>query len=67
MDWNSLGFKENPFKTDPILEDTLNLFVGHEENELLKKHDFYQKKYQTLSPLLELMRLEPALIMVKTG
>ncbi len=29
MQWESLGFKENPFSTDPITLDTLFLYTGH--------------------------------------
>ena len=29
MQWESLGFKENPFNTDPITIDTLPLYTGH--------------------------------------
>jgi len=29
MQWESLGFKENPFSTDPITIDTLPLYTGH--------------------------------------
>ena len=29
MDWKYWGFKENPFSTTPINQDTLELFVGH--------------------------------------
>ncbi|MCK4608607.1 MAG: hypothetical protein KAT71_03920 [Gammaproteobacteria bacterium] len=31
MQWESLGFKENPFSTDPITIDTLPLYIGHAE------------------------------------
>ena len=30
MKWESLGFKENPFSTDPISQTTLSLYIGHE-------------------------------------
>ena len=29
MQWEALGFKENPFSTDPITFDTLPLYTGH--------------------------------------
>lgn len=29
MQWESLGFRENPFSTDPIELDTLSLYTGH--------------------------------------
>lgn len=29
MQWESLGFKENPFSTEPIMIDTLPLYTGH--------------------------------------
>lgn len=29
MKWESLGFKENPFSTDPISQATLPIYVGH--------------------------------------
>ena len=32
MQWESLGFKYNPFNTDPIKQNTLSLYVGHEES-----------------------------------
>src|ERR1700733_2329217 len=31
MHWEPLGFKANPFNTEPILQDTLALYTGHEE------------------------------------
>ncbi len=31
MHWEPLGFKENPFNTEPILQDTLALYTGHEQ------------------------------------
>lgn len=31
MQWDSIGFKNNPFTTDPINENTLNLYVGRDE------------------------------------
>lgn len=31
MNWESLGFKEDPFSTDPIAQATLNLYVGHDQ------------------------------------
>ena len=31
MDWYALGFMGNPFETDPITLETLDLFVGHEQ------------------------------------
>lgn len=33
MQWESLGFKDNPFTTDPIKQGTLNLYVGR-QNEI---------------------------------
>lgn len=29
MQWESLGFKANPFRTDPITQTTLSLYTGH--------------------------------------
>jgi len=29
MQWDSLGFKENPLNTDPISQETLSLYTGH--------------------------------------
>lgn len=29
MQWESLGFKGNPFSTEPIMIDTLDLYTGH--------------------------------------
>lgn len=29
MKWESLGFKENPFSTDPISQTTLPIYIGH--------------------------------------
>ena len=29
MQWESLGFKDNPFNTEPITIDTLSLYTGH--------------------------------------
>ena len=31
MQWDSLGFKDDPFSTDPITQATLPLYVGHLE------------------------------------
>jgi hypothetical protein len=31
MQWYSLGFKENPLNTDPISQETLSLYTGHEK------------------------------------
>src|SRR3989338_6107054 len=31
MQWESLGFKENPFNTDPISQATLGLYTGHDK------------------------------------
>lgn len=31
MSWKSMGFKDNPLSIDPILLDTLSLYVGHEK------------------------------------
>lgn len=44
MQWKPLGFKENPFSTDPISQDTLALYTGHKEKihfcqELLSQKD----------------------------
>ena len=37
MQWESLGFKDNPFSTDPITIDTLDLYTGHnQEIEICK-------------------------------
>lgn len=33
MNWESLGFKENPFSTDPISQTTLPIYTGH-KNEI---------------------------------
>ena len=30
MHWESLGFKDNPFNTDPIGRSTIDLYTGHE-------------------------------------
>ncbi len=31
MDWEGLGFTDNPLDTDPIKQKTLSLYVGHKE------------------------------------
>jgi len=31
MQWESRGFKENPFNTDPIVQSTITLYTGHEQ------------------------------------
>jgi hypothetical protein len=31
MDWEALGFNDDPLDTDPIKQKTLSLYVGHEE------------------------------------
>jgi hypothetical protein len=38
MQWETLGFKENPFTTDPIKQDTLNLYVGRQEEMAICKN-----------------------------
>lgn len=37
MQWESLGFKENPFSTDPIKIDTLPLYTGQQQRFWLVK------------------------------
>ncbi|MBB71108.1 MAG: hypothetical protein CMF50_01760 [Legionellales bacterium] len=38
MDWEGLGFTDNPLDTDPIKQKTLSLYVGHEnEAEICSK------------------------------
>ena len=32
MEWQSLGFTENPFTTEPIRQDTIGLYAGRQEN-----------------------------------
>ena len=32
MQWNSLGFQHNPFNTDPINQETLQLYTGRKES-----------------------------------
>ena len=31
MHWESLGFSDNPFNTDPIVQSTLDLYTGHKQ------------------------------------
>ena len=31
MDWEGLGFNDNPLDTDPIKQKTLSLYVGHDK------------------------------------
>ena len=31
MDWEGLGFRDNPLDTDPIKQKTLDLYVGHSD------------------------------------
>ncbi len=31
MQWESLGFKDNPFNTDPIIQSTITLYTGHQQ------------------------------------
>jgi hypothetical protein len=31
MQWEALGFKENPFNTEPISQDTISLYTGHSQ------------------------------------
>jgi len=38
MNWQALGFKDDPLKTSPITRDTLTLFTGHEEESNLCAH-----------------------------
>jgi hypothetical protein len=30
MKWESLGFRDNPFNTDPIVQTTISLYTGQE-------------------------------------
>jgi DNA-binding transcriptional ArsR family regulator len=43
MQWESLGFKENPFSTEPITIDTLSLYTG-QENEIASCQDIVRQK-----------------------
>lgn len=38
MQWDSLGFSDNPFDTDPIRQGTLDLYVGREESVSICKN-----------------------------
>lgn len=38
MEWESLGFKDNPLNTDPIKQDTLQLYVGHKQEVVTCKN-----------------------------
>ena len=44
MKWESLGFKDNPFNTDPIVQSTIALYTGQErliklcQNVLLERN-----------------------------
>src|SRR5688572_11695461 len=33
MQWESIGFKDEPFKTQPITSSTLELYTGHDERQ----------------------------------
>ncbi|MFC1617546.1 helix-turn-helix domain-containing protein [Candidatus Margulisiibacteriota bacterium] len=33
MSWENIGYKEFPFKTEPIKLDTLDLFIGHDKEK----------------------------------
>lgn len=35
MQWEALGFKENPFSTEPISQETIELYTGHCEEAAL--------------------------------
>jgi hypothetical protein len=43
MRWEALGFKENPFNTEPISQDTLALYTGHAEEIATSFEVFSQK------------------------
>lgn len=43
MQWQSLGFKDNPISTDPIISETLSLYVGHEQQVLRCRHVLGQR------------------------
>ena len=43
MRWESLGFKANPFNTDPITHDTLSLYTGHANEIKLFENVLHEK------------------------
>ncbi len=43
MRWESLGFRENPFSTDPISQGTLSLYTGHAQEIKRFKHVLHEK------------------------
>lgn len=43
MQWESLGFKDNPFSTDPIIQTTLSLYTGHQEAVVRCNHVLREK------------------------
>ncbi|MBS0358158.1 MAG: winged helix-turn-helix transcriptional regulator [Proteobacteria bacterium] len=43
MQWESLGFKENPFSTEPITQITLPLYTGHEAEVAVCKKALSEK------------------------
>lgn len=44
MQWDSLGFKENPFSRDPITQETLNLYTGQPTKIASCKNILREKK-----------------------
>jgi len=43
MQWESLGFKENPFNTDPITQITLELYTGRNKEIQIFKNVLHEK------------------------
>jgi hypothetical protein len=43
MQWESFGFKENPFGTDPITQTTLELYTGHNKEIKIFKNVLKEK------------------------
>jgi hypothetical protein len=43
MQWDALGFSDNPFNTDPIRQSTLDLYVGRDQDVSVCNHVLAEK------------------------
>jgi hypothetical protein len=43
MKWESLGFKDNPFNTDPIVQSTISLYAGQKRSIAVCQNILYER------------------------
>ena len=43
MKWESLGFKDNPFNTDPIVQATISLYAGQKRAIKVCQNVLYER------------------------